>query len=195
MASKGSMPEGGAATDAELLVDSVADADRFGTLYDRHVAAVLAYHYRRTRCAQTAADLTAETFASAFTSRHRFRDVGAPARAWLFTIARRQLGHYLRRERVAERARRRLGVEVGRLAEDDVERIEALVDDAPRRSELERALAALPDGQAEAVRLRVALDLPYREVASRLGCTEGAARVRVSRGLASLSADLLGGTP
>jgi DNA-directed RNA polymerase specialized sigma24 family protein len=31
------------------------------------------------------------------------------------------------------------------------------------------------------------MDLPYREVAKRLGCSEGAARVRVARGLARLA--------
>jgi DNA-directed RNA polymerase specialized sigma24 family protein len=32
----------------------------------------------------------------------------------------------------------------------------------------------------------VAMDLPYDEVATRLGCSQGAARVRVSRGLDAL---------
>jgi DNA-directed RNA polymerase specialized sigma24 family protein len=38
--------------------------------------------------------------------------------------------------------------------------------------------------------LRVGHDLPYAEVARRLGCSEGAARVRVTRALTRL-ADLL----
>jgi RNA polymerase sigma-70 factor (ECF subfamily) len=180
-------------TDAELLVGSVEDADRFGELYDRHVEAVLAFHVRRVRCAATAADLTAETFAAAFTSRHRFRDTGAPARAWLFTIARRQLSHFHRREKVADRARRRLGVSVT-LDEAEIERIEALADLAPLRGDLAAALDALPSGQADAVRLRVAEDLPYPEVARRLGCSEDAARARVSRGMSRLTAEM-GATP
>lgn len=180
-------------SDAALILASVDDTERFGELYDRHVEAVLAFHHRRVRCAQTAADLTAETFAAAFTSRHRFRDVGAPARAWLFTIARRQLSHFQRRERVADRARRRLGVELAiTLDEADVERIEALADVAPLRADLATAVEQLPRGQAEAVRLRVGLDLPYPEVARRLGCSEVAARARVSRGISRLSSDLGG---
>jgi RNA polymerase sigma factor (sigma-70 family) len=179
------------ASDADLLVGSIDDVDRFGELYDRHVEAVLAFHYRRVRCAATAADLTAETFAAAFTSRHRFRDTGAPARAWLFTIARRQLSHFQRRERVADRARRRLGVSLDLALDDgDVERIEALADLAPLRRDLAAALDALPAGQADAVRLRVAEDLPYPEVARRLGCSEDAARARVSRGIARLTAEM-----
>jgi RNA polymerase sigma-70 factor (ECF subfamily) len=179
-------------TDAELILDSVHDAHQFAEVYDRHVDAILAFHYRRTRCAQTAADLTSETFAAAFVSRSRFRDTGAPAGAWLFKIARRQLAHFLRREAVASRARQRLGIDVDDLGVTDVERIEALADSGPLFADLERALAQLPDGQAEAVRLRVGMDLAYPEVAVRLGCTEGAARVRVSRGLARLFDDLGG---
>jgi RNA polymerase sigma-70 factor (ECF subfamily) len=177
-------------TDAQLIVDSVDDAERFAEVYDRHFDSVLAFHYRRTRCAQTAADLTSETFAAAFTSRSRFRDTGAPARAWLFKIARRQLAHYRRREAVSSRARRRLGVDVEALHDTDVERIEALADSRQMLGDLDRALADLPDGQAEAVRLRVGMDLPYADVAARLGCSEGAARVRVCRGLARLIDDL-----
>lgn len=153
-------------SDAVLLAASVTDGDRFGELYDRHVGAVLAFHQRRTGCADTAADLTAETFAEAFTSRHRFRDTGAPGRAWLFTIARRQVARYVRRERVATRARRRLGMPVEVVLDDaDRERIERLVDLAPLRPALEDALAALSPGQAEAVTLRVGHDLGYGEIA------------------------------
>ncbi len=174
-------------SDAELLVRSVDDRDLFGELYDRHVTAVLAYFVRRTGCGQTAADLTSETFAAAFTSRHRFTDTGAPGRAWLFTIADRQLKRFQRRERVDQRARRRLGVDRIELEPSDIARVERLADLAALRSQLDDALASLPDGTAAAVRLRVGEALPYREVASRLGCSEGAARVRVSRGLQQLA--------
>ena len=183
-------PEESDRSDAELLVASASDDDAFSELYRRHAAAVLAYHYRRTGCAHTAADLTAETFAQAFSSRRRFHDTGAPGRAWLFVLAQRQLGRFARRERVSERYRRRLQLEPVALSNDDVERIEAMADLDALRPALDAALAQLPTPQAEAVRLRVGLDLPYSEVARRLGCTEGAARVRVSRGLVRL-ADLL----
>lgn len=174
--------------DVELIATSVEAPDRFGELYDRHVDAVLAFHVRRTGCAHTAADLTAETFAAAFTSRHRFRDVGVPARAWLFTIARRQLSRYIRREQVDVRARRRLGMRTDiHLDTADVERIEALIDAVLAGEALRRALEHLPAPQAEAVWLRVGHELPYPEVAARLGCSEGAARVRVSRGLVRLT--------
>ena len=76
------------------------------------------------------------------------------------------------------------------LTNEDIERIEDLCDLSSMRESVRDALASLPANLADAVRLRVAFDLPYAEVARRLGCSEGAARVRVSRGLTRL-ADLL----
>lgn len=187
---------GAEATDAQLIVGSQDDVTLFGELYDRNVDAVLGYHYRRTGCAQTAADLTAETFAVAFTARRRFSDTGAPGRAWLLAIAKRQVARFYRRQRVATRARRRLGIEQ-HVALDDTEmaRIEALVDFAPMRSALAEALGDLPATQADAVWLRVGHELSYREIAARLGCSEGAARVRVSRALARLTEAMEGAAP
>jgi RNA polymerase sigma-70 factor (ECF subfamily) len=83
-------------TDAELLLVSGDDAEAFGVFFDRHAGSLLGYFYRRTACAETAAELCAETFAEAFAKRRRYRDTGAPARAWLYTIARRQLARMLR---------------------------------------------------------------------------------------------------
>jgi RNA polymerase sigma-70 factor (ECF subfamily) len=57
---------------------------------------------------------------------------------------------------------------------------------------LDEALAALPDGQREAIELRVVDDLDYERVAAELDTTPLAARVRVSRGLATLRHRLIG---
>ena len=178
------------ASDAALMAAAATDPDAFGLVYDRHVAAILRYLHRRTDSSDTAADLCAETFAAAFFHRRRFRDTGTSMRPWLYAIARNQLGHYLRRQRVSDRYRRRLGIAPLALTDHELERIEDLVDAAPHRAEIRAALDQLPASLSAAVLLRVGEDLPYREVAGRLGCSEGAARVRVSRGLNQL-ADLL----
>jgi RNA polymerase sigma-70 factor (ECF subfamily) len=179
-------------TDAELLAAASTDPAAFAVLYDRHVVAILRYLHRRTDSAETAADLCAETFAAAFVHRRRFRDTGSSARPWLYGIARNQLGHYLRRERVSDRYRRRLGVQPLALTDHQLERVEELVDAEPYRAEIRAAIDQLPASLSQAVLLRVGHDLPYADVAARLGCSEGAARVRVSRGLRQLT-DLLEG--
>ena len=181
-------------SDAELLRASGRDPEAFGVFYDRHAATVLAYFQRRTACAESAADLAAETFAAAFHARRRYRDTGAPALAWVFGIARHLLADAIRDERIDDRARRRLGMERVELDDEALRRIEELADLAPVRARLDAALAELTPDSAEAVRLRVDAELPYTEVARRLGCTEGAARVRVARALMKL-ADTLEATP
>jgi RNA polymerase sigma-70 factor (ECF subfamily) len=57
--------------------------------------------------------------------------------------------------------------------------------------ELDEAFAALPDEQQHAIELRVLDDLAYADVATSLGTTPQAARVRVHRGLAALRTRLV----
>src|SRR3954452_12294978 len=100
-----------ARSDAELLRRSGRDPEAFGVFYDRHAATVLAYFQRRTACAESAADLTAETLAAALRSRRRYRERGVRAIAWLLGIARHLLADSIRSERIEDRARRRLGIQ------------------------------------------------------------------------------------
>ena len=177
----------GEPNDLELLSRARDDPESFGVFYDRHVTAVLAYCVRRTGCAETAADLTAEVFAAAYAGRRRFRDTGAPAEAWLFGIARRQIGTFARRQRVSDRYRRRFGFHALEVTPDESQRIVDLMAIAPLRQALADAIDELSSSQAHALHLRIVDELPYGEVAARLGCSEGAARVRVSRALTKLS--------
>jgi RNA polymerase sigma factor (sigma-70 family) len=178
-------------SDGGLLAASAETPEAFGIFYDRHVEAVLSFCQRRTDSPHLAADLTAETFAAAFLSRGKFRDMGRPARAWLFAIARAQISKWLRRGEVDRRARQKLRIPPTEVDDESIERIETLVDFAPLREELRSALRELSPSVAQALILRVGLDLPYDEVSRRLGCSQGAARVRVSRGLVQL-ADAMG---
>lgn len=173
--------------DAALLAASVEAPEAFGQFYDRHVAAILAFFYRRTASAQDAADLTAETFAKALSSRRRYKQTEAPGRAWLFGIAGHELSKYRRRGRTEDKYRRRLGIPAVAMNDESLERVEALVDFEPLRGELRRAMNSLSPSIAEALVLRVGLDMSFEEVARRLNCSQGAARVRVSRGLSQLA--------
>src|SRR3954466_5175009 len=87
-------------TDAELVHASRDDPGAFRELYDRYVRQVHAFHLRRTRDAEVALDLTAETFAQAWLHRRRFRDrAGGLAGPWLYGIARNLLREAVRRRR------------------------------------------------------------------------------------------------
>jgi len=179
------MPDG--PTDTELLLASRADPEAFVELYRRHAEDLLRYFARRTLDPEAAAELTAETFAEAFASRTSYRDTGANGVAWIYGIAKHQLGRFFRHGRVDGAARRRLGLPERSLPMEDYERIEDLVDFQPIRSALVEALGTLAEDQRAALQLRVIEELPYPEVAARLACGETAARQRVSRGLRKLA--------
>jgi RNA polymerase sigma-70 factor (ECF subfamily) len=174
-------------SDSELLTVSAIEPGAFAVLYRRHAEDLLRYFARRTLDPEAAAELTAETFAQAFASRTSYRDTGANGVAWIYGVARHQLGRFFRSGRVDRDARRRLGMPERELPPTDYERIEDLVDFAPIRDAIEDALETLREDQRETLRLRVIEELPYPEIARRLACSEQNARQRVSRGLRRLA--------
>jgi RNA polymerase sigma factor (sigma-70 family) len=174
-------------TDTQLLIASRTEPEAFTELYRRHAEDLLRYFARRTLDPETAAELTAETFAEAFASRATYRDQGVNGVAWLYGIARHRLGRFFRSGRVDAAARRKLGMPERDLPSEDYERIEDLIDFTPIREALAEALETLSPDQREAMRLRVIDGLGYADVAERLECTEQNARQRVSRGLKKLA--------
>ena len=180
------MPSLDGLSDEELLGLARRDPEAFAVFYRRHVGSIVGFFVRRTASQESAADLTAETFAQAYLSRHRYRPTGAPAQAWLAAIARHQLAHFWRSAEVASRARRRLGMRPVPAGDEPFEQLTESLD-AGRNGALHVAMGQLTDGVADAVRFRVIDGLAYADVAVRLGCTEAAARQRVARGLSHLS--------
>lgn len=175
---------GGEQSDAELLAGG---PEEFGRFYLRHEDPVLAFFLRRTRSAELAADLAAETFARALQGRSGFdASLGEP-RGWLYGIARHVLGESLRRGRVQDEMRRRLGMERLELDDDALARIDQLAG-----SQMAEALETLPAEQRLAVEGRVLGEASYEELAARLRCSSGVVRQRVSRGLRGLRDHLEG---
>jgi RNA polymerase sigma factor (sigma-70 family) len=163
-------------------------AFEFAAFYSAHSRRVLTFFARRTFDVEVARDLTAETFAQAFEHRRRYRGSSeAEAAAWLFGIARHQLGRYARTGRVRRRAVERLGIRLPEVSEDDYERIVELAGLAELRDRVAAAFSGLSGDQREALRLRVVDELPYAQVAETLGVSEQTARARVSRGLRRLA--------
>jgi RNA polymerase sigma-70 factor (ECF subfamily) len=163
-------------SDEELLAAVPRDPQAFGLLYERHERSVLRFMLGRTRDPELAADLAAETFAAALLSARSWRGEG-PAAAWLWGVARRVLASSVRRSRVEDAARRRLGMPPLVLTDAVLDEIRAL-----------EMLEALPAEQAEAIRLHVIEDAGYDEIAASLGCSQQVVRQRVSRGLRALRA-------
>jgi RNA polymerase sigma-70 factor (ECF subfamily) len=164
------------------------DADAFAALYDREAQTVLVFIARRSLDPELALDLTAETFAQAFRGRRSFRGTTElEERAFLFTIARRQIARYHRRGTIERRALEALGATVPTAHEDDLRAIEEAAGLDALRATLGDELARLSDDQRAALQLRVVEERSYPEVADALGVSEQTARARVSRGLRALA--------
>ena len=169
-------------TDEQLLEGTPGSPELFGLFYRRHEDAILRYMLRRVRDPELAADLTAETFASALLAVERFDARKGHGAGWLYGIARNVLGHSLERRQVEDRARRKLQMAPIELGEDVVEAVVAL--DAER--EVQSTLATLPEDEAVAVKARVIDGDEYQQIAAQMRCSEQVVRKRVSRGLARL---------
>jgi RNA polymerase sigma factor (sigma-70 family) len=170
-------------TDAALLRATPADPEAFAAFYRRHERAVLGYFMHWCRDPELAADLMAETFAAAFESVGRYRPELGEATAWLFGIGRHVLLRSVRRGRVENETRRRLGMSVLVLDDDALERVEAI---ASRDGSAVAALDGLSAVLRDAVAGRVIEEREYRDLAQGLQCSESVVRQRVCRGLARL---------
>jgi len=165
----------------------------FSCLYRATAQDLVVFFARRTYDAEAAADLMAETFAKAYLGRRRFRgSTEEDARAWLFGIGRRRFAMYVRRGKAERRALRRLGLERPELVEGEHARIEELAGLDAMRGMLAELVSGLAPAQRRALELRVVRELPYPDVADRLGISEQAARARVSRALRALGSALDG---
>ena len=173
-------------TDETLLQSG--DLEDFGRFYDRYVRALLAFFQRRVSEPETAADLTAETFAAALVARNRYEPRGATAAAWLFAIAHHKLADYRRRGSAESRMQRRLGMEPVAVSSEDADMIRWLGDEVAAQ-----IIEDLPDEQRDAIRAHVLEDQDYAEIARSRQLSEATVRKRVSRGLRVLR-ERAGGT-
>jgi RNA polymerase sigma factor (sigma-70 family) len=122
-----------------------------------------------------AEDCFQETFIAALRAYPRLRP-DSNLRAWVLTIAHRK-------SLDAHRARARRAVPVGDAIETDGRAAE---HPAGRDESLWEAVGRLPARQRSAVVLRYVADLPHRDIAVAIGCSEEAARRSLHEGLTKL---------
>lgn len=171
--------------EALLLATGAGDREAFEVLYRRHVGAVTGYHLRRTRSPELAFDLAAETFATVVVASSKFDPALGSGIGWLFGIAANKLREALRRGRVEQEARLRLGLEPVSLTDADIERVDELASLVDERR-LTQLLDLLPTEQRDAILAHVVDDRSYADIAKNLKCSEAVVRQRVSRGLRTM---------
>jgi RNA polymerase sigma factor (sigma-70 family) len=122
-----------------------------------------------------AEDCFQETFIAALNAYPRLRP-GSNLQAWVMTIAHNKALD-------SHRSRARRAVPIAEPATVDRRTEPALTN---RDETLWEAVSELPDRQRSAVMLRYVADLPHRDIAAAIGCSEQAARRSLHEGLAKL---------
>lgn len=187
----GSAPrESTSMSDGELIEASVREPDYFTVLYERRAEELAAYFLKRVGDPHVAADLLAESIAVAFSKRRKYSAQKGKGQAWLYGIARIELAEYRRKKSVELRMANKIGLRAPVFTDDDIARLEALVDAQLRAAEIEAGLDMLTEETRDAVVGRVVDGKGYDELAVDAGTTPGAIRVRVHRGLSRLAGEL-----
>ena len=155
---------------------SLSDIERFRGVYDENYARILGYALRRTRSPEDAADVVAETFLTAW-RRLAELPTGDEARLWLYGVARRTLAN----NRRGNERRDRLRMALRESAATSLARSAAPASTGSPLEQVAEAFHRLRTPDRDVLGLVVWEGLSYEELASVLGCTQGAARLRVHR--------------
>ncbi|MFC6086252.1 RNA polymerase sigma factor [Sphaerisporangium aureirubrum] len=179
-------------TDAALIEKSLGSPEVFTEVFARHADQVHRYLARRAG-PDTADDLVSDTFLTAFEQRHRFSPDRSPTGAlpWLLGIATTLLRGHGRAEARRWKALIRTPVDLG-LAEPSPAELAA--DRADARAtvrSIARTLAAMTDGDRDALLLYAWADLRYEEIAATLEIPVGTVRSRIHRARARLRAAIM----
>ncbi len=166
-----------------LLVEAAQrDPARFAELYELNFERVYAFTASRVHDRDAAEDLTAEVFHKALANLRRFEWRGAPFAAWLLRIAANS---------IVDRSKR-MAREIPNVddppdpgAEPDLEVIE-------HRAQLFRLVDQLPTDQRHVIFERFVEQKSIREVARRLGRSEGAVKQLQFRALGKLREQMEG---
>ena len=174
-----------ASSDADCLARSLNEPTAFELIFDRHFGAVHRYLHRRAG-RDLADELTAETFALAFSRRESCRASGSVL-PWLYGIATHLLHRHRRSERRQLHAYSRSGVDRWVTYEDEAD---ARVDGSSLDARLAGALAAMRPRERDALLLYALADLSYEEVALALDVPVGTVRTWLHRARATAQREL-----
>ena len=170
------------ADDRALVEAAQRDRSKFADLYDRHFETVYAFALGRTRHRDEAEELTSEVFHKAFAGLQHFEWRGAPFSAWLIRIAANAIA-----DRAARASRERGQPAAAEAASADT-LADAEIERAEERARLFRLVDALPRDQRDVIVERFVDERSIRDVAARLGKTEGAVKQLQLRALRQLRA-------
>jgi RNA polymerase sigma factor (sigma-70 family) len=155
------------------------DAAAFRVIFERYAPLLMRAMLRELYVREEANDLVQQTFLQLHRARRDF-DAGQKLKPWVFTIAMNLKREYFRKKK--RRPERAFDPET--MAEPAVGALGAARVDARRT--LSRAMADLPADQREVIELHWFDGLEFPEVATVVGASVSAVKVRAHRGYVRL---------
>jgi RNA polymerase sigma factor (sigma-70 family) len=159
-------------------------------IFQRHGTAILHFATRMLGNESEAEEICQDVFLKMIGRAEQY-DGRAPLVSWLLSIAANACRDQLRRRKRVSAVPLTL---VQELPSGDPSAVNVLLAEE-RRTMVQEALAALSEEQREALVLARYHGLPYAQVASTLGITEGAVKTRIFRAVETLKARLLDDGP
>lgn len=156
-----------------MKINKNAPEEVFEQIYRDHYKRIYAFLYKLCRNSETAEDLTQETFYQAYISLGRF-DGSCELLTWLISIAKNLFFKYLR-------STKNDSMTIDLYITD----LEAPLSDEPgyrlirevEIADVRRAIDAMPKKYSEVLVLRIYAELPYEEIARKLGISVNSAKV------------------
>jgi len=153
------------------------DQTGYAELYDCFASGIYRLCYGLLLNQQDAEDIVQETFVYAFKNLRRYDASKAAFKTWLYTIAVSRCRNTYRRKRpslvdLSQILQMRLAAPTSQRPESEMAKRDA-------ETMIETALASLSDNLREAVILRYAHGLTYREIAAVMNCPQKTAESRV----------------
>src|SRR5467141_2286451 len=188
-AGEGLPADAGLGPEERLLVEAAqGDPAKFDALYELHFERVYAFIASRMRDRATAEDLTSEVFHKALASLPSYEWRGVPFVAWLLRIAANAIIDH------AKRVAREFPAPddpPDRAGAPDLQASEMRAIEY--RAQLFLLVRRLPEVQKQVVYERFVEQRSIREIAQRLGKTEGAVKQLQLRAVQNLRAQMEGG--
>jgi len=158
------------------------DLDKLGLLYERHKKKLFGFFYNMGNNPSVSEDLVQNVFVRILKYRQSYSGEGLFT-AWMFSMARNV--NYDHHKKVS-----REGVSRG-ISPEQVDRgtgdyLNDAMDLKGDSQLLQHALQLLPEEKKEVLLLSKYRELKFHEIGEILGCSEGAAKVRVHRALKDL---------
>nr|WP_299073927.1 RNA polymerase sigma factor [uncultured Allomuricauda sp.] len=165
-----------------MLKVKSGDLDKLGLLYERHKKRLFGFFYNLGNNPSVSEDLVQNVFERMLKYKESYTGDGSFP-AWMFRMAR-NVNYDYHKKTVKENVSKGISPEDVRTGIDDF--LNEKVEMEGNTILLKRALKKLPKEKRELLILSKYRDLKFAEIGQIVGCTEGAAKVRVHRALKDL---------